>query len=229
MLPRGAHGGRGQRLRLLAGRDEPTLPRRARASRANAPRPARSRCAAGASATPPCSPPRGRTKDRAAEEPAAPARVCPHRRGVLAQATLLGSAHQKTRRSGYSRARPSSMPSSPSSRTARSIAMHHSAHASPATGSPWVSAETATAWSTMARSSPRWASATGAVRIRLPLPAAPRGWASKRRAAAAASAPAFPSAAPSTLLVWTPTSLGPEAIHARNRSRSGQGRSSRSR
>lgn len=75
-------------------------------------------------------------------------------------------------------ASPSRTPSRRPSRTARSMPMHHRTHASPASGSPCVRAETSTADRAIAWSSPRWARATGAVRIRLPLP---RSWLGARR------------------------------------------------
>ncbi len=97
------------------------------------------------------------------------------------------------------------------------MAAHHSTQASPASGSPWVSAETPSAASLSAASSPRCASATGAVRMRLPLPAAPLGLRRKCSLASAVSSPALP-ARERTALVWMPTSVGPPRNHARKAS-----------
>ncbi len=79
-------------------------------------------------------------------------------------------------RSRGRRGMPARGPSRVPLRTARSMAAHHSTHASPASGWGWVSDETARAAVASASSSPRWTSATGPVRMRLPLPAA-CGWA----------------------------------------------------
>jgi hypothetical protein len=91
----------------------------------------------------------------------------------------VSASDQKARRDSGSRGSPSWTPSRRRSRTARSIAMHHSTQLSPASGSAWVSSATALAASAIASSSPRWASATAAVRISAPLPAAPFGWSAK--------------------------------------------------
>ena len=95
-----------------------------------------------------------------------------------------------------------------------SMARHHSTHASPASGSEWVSALTARAAVTMASVSPRCARATGPVRMREPLPPVLPG----RAAATAVIRAAEPGPgvlAPSTFLVWMPTSEAPSAYQAR--------------
>ena len=70
--------------------------------------------------------------------------------------------------------------------------------------------------STMASSSPRAASATGAVRMRDPLPALPFGWSLKYVAADVTTSPAV-FARDSTPEVWMPTSAGPERYQSRKR------------
>ena len=78
--------------------------------------------------------------------------------------------------SQYSRSGPSRCASPPRrsrtcSRTARSMADDHRTHAWAVRGSEWVRSLTAVAARTIAPVSPRWARATGAVRMREPLPA----------------------------------------------------------
>jgi hypothetical protein len=103
-----------------------------------------------------------------------------------------------------------------SPRMARSMATHHSTQASPASGSACVSPEIAIAWLCSAPSSPRQASATGAVRMRLPLPALLLGCSAKWRAAAVAT-PVGLEARERTARVWMPTSAGPESYQSRKR------------
>ncbi|HVC14523.1 MAG TPA: hypothetical protein VND62_06660 [Acidimicrobiales bacterium] len=79
---------------------------------------------------------------------------------------------QNWRRSDGTIANPSQMPSRRPSCTARSMAIDHSTQASAARSWGWVSELMARAAAAVASSSPRWASSTGPVLMRLPLPAA---------------------------------------------------------
>ena len=85
-----------------------------------------------------------------------------------------------------------------------SMATDQSTQASTVSSVAWVSADTRRASSAMAAGSPRWASATGPVRMRLPLPDR-SGSAAAMRAAASASEPVLRS----TWRVWLPTSARP--------------------
>jgi hypothetical protein len=136
--------------------------------------------------------------------------------GPAAASSTLSA--QNDRRAGSS----SSMPSLTASRalmpkgTARSMATHQMAQASQARGSAWVKAETAIARSTSASSSPRQASATGAVRMRLPLPALASGCSEKYLLAAAAKSPA-PIAEERARRVCSPMSTGRDRYQSRKR------------
>lgn len=94
--------------------------------------------------------------------------------GGPSSASRIRSA-QKPRRSAGRRGSPTSR-SSRASLTARSTATVHSRQASSARGSVWVRAEMRRAATATASGSPRWARATGPVRIRLPFPAERSGW-----------------------------------------------------
>ncbi len=122
---------------------------------------------------------------------------------------------KKERRSAGSSSMPSRMPSLLPVLIARSIAMHQSAQASPASGSACVKPDTAIARSTRRSSSPRAARATGAVLMRLPLPALRSGCPLKCSAAREATSDGVADL-DRTDLVWMPTSAGPDRYHSRN-------------
>jgi len=90
---------------------------------------------------------------------------------------------------------------------------HHRTHASPASGSWWVSSLTARAASAKAFASPRYAKATAAVRISEPLPAVVPvcscSFAATSRIAAPRPGTARPRTAANTLRVCIPTSVAP--------------------
>ena len=116
-----------------------------------------------------------------------------------------------------STAKPSQSSSSGSSpvSTAWRIISDQRAAASPARSWWWVSSLTASAASTSACAASRWASATGAVRMREPLPALLPVCSWRASAAdAIAAAPASRPAALRTRAVWTPTSGGLPAYQA---------------
>ena len=151
-----------------------------------------------------------------ADDPAVARRELPpdrargHRRRAVA--TRRDATASMWSRPSSTAARQSNSPSAVAVVIARSMASDHSTQASTLSGWGWVSAATDAARRATASRSPRWARATGPVRISAPLPAASgcRRWCS----CAASAAPVPPRlAAPSTARVWLPTSAGPLSYH----------------